>query len=252
VTEILPLLIITFFEPFDGRGRNRSEELARELAERPELSSRFSAVRLCGLPVVYDAAPRIALDCIRTPESASGGPPPWVISLGEWSGPSLRVETAAHNRDHAPHHPDNAGETRTGRPILPGAEPSLGFRFPMTRFFSSPSLRALSPAVSPSPGGFLCNHLAYHLTRTLGHDDIPFLFVHTGHQDSRPVRDEAIALAEALVLAHDGNPLDTARNPVDRAEIDQMLRLDPENDDLRWWLLQLRLNLGQLQAGTLE
>ena len=206
MTEPLPLLIVTYFEPFEGRSRNRSEELARELAERSELLGRFSGIRLCRLPVVYDVAPRMALDCIRTPEPGLGGPAPWVLSRGDWSGESLSIETAAHNLDHSPHLADNAGETRTERPIIPGAEPSLEFRFPMTPFLSSPILSALSPRISPSAGGFLCNHLAYHLTRTLGQEGVPFLFVHTGHQDSRSPKLEAAALAEGLLLASAGHP----------------------------------------------
>jgi pyrrolidone-carboxylate peptidase len=251
MTEFLPLLIVTYFEPFDGRSGNRSETLARELSKKPELTERFSAVRLCRVPVVYDAAPRIALDCIRTPEGASIGTAtrPWVLSLGEWKGESLRIETAAHNRDHAPNQPDNDGKTRSESPILPGGEPSLGFRFPMTELFSSPKLRSLSPRVSPSPGGFLCNHLAYHLTRELAHDDTPFLFVHTGYEDSRPVPSEANALAEALSLAALAPNLPD-RNPVSRSEIDSMLGAESEpGEDLRWWLSRLRSNLTPSGSG---
>lgn len=232
--SILPVLILTYFEPFGGRTENQSEAIARALMSQPEISSGFADVKLCRIPVVYDVAAKIAFDCIRTYQSL--GQPIWVVSLGEYPGSRLRIETAAHNWDSSPDVADNEGVIRKGSEIIRGAEPSLGFRFPMNAFFSSSRLRAQNPWVSASPGGFLCNHLAFHLTRELAPEQVPYLFVHVG-VESDPTS-SAQSIAEALLLASQ-SPMPERRNPVSlgelRVELDQT-RADP---NAQWWLSRL-------------
>jgi len=236
--SLLPVLILTYFEPFGGRTENQSEQIARALESRSEIARTFSAVKLCRIPVVYDLAARVAWDCIRTHQrmGESLGQPIWVVSLGEYPGNRLRIETAAHNWDSTPDLADNAGVIRKGSEIIPGAEPSLGFRFPMTALFSSPKLRAHSPLVSATPGAFLCNHLAYQLTRDLAPEQIPYLFVHIGRESD--LEASASALTEALVRAST-SPLPEQRNPVTLKELRLELDHASSDPDAQWWLKQL-------------
>ena len=192
-------LLLTCFEPFGGRNQNRSEILARAMPALEDLRREFDAIEVCRLPVVYDVARGIALDFIRTRQAQ--GYRPVVVSLGECSGAQIRIETGARNLDDSPSELDNAGESRQGVPVVPGAPERIEFTFDVEALAGSPSLEPLSPRLSSDAGGFLCNHLAYGLAHELRRDDIPYVFIHVGRDSAHDAETEARALASGITHA---------------------------------------------------
>lgn len=240
ITAMLPILLLTYFEPFDGRDVNRSESVARALAEEPALREAFERIVLCSVPVVYDRAEESTGRCISEARAADDANRPMlVVSFGEYDGTRLRIETAAHNLDNTPGIADNAGVVRSGSRIVEGGPESIGFLFPFTEFFKSGALRALDPRVSSSPGAFLCNHLAYQLARR--HVETPFVFIHVGREVGRnlgSMTPEAAPLAEALVRS--ANAISRPDQvPLSLKELMAQLRSGRVPPDEAWWKSRL-------------
>lgn len=165
-------ILITSFEPFDGRAENNSTRIAAAMKAHPELFEDIE-VTLCSLPVVYDEGAATALACLEAmPEK-----PDAVLSLGE-VGCTVQLETNAFNKDDVPGAPDNAGNIRSDRTILEGKPDRIGFDLPMQAMYC-----ALTPeqrkAVEPSTSmNYVCNNTAFLLASKLRGTGIPFGFVH--------------------------------------------------------------------------
>lgn len=222
----LPRIVITGFEPFAGRATNQSWDTAQELKQLLETRG-IAEASLCLLPVVFDKAAELARQCIGR------NTPLFVISLGE-GGCQFRLETAAHNLDSTGGLPDNAGQLRFRTPIDPEGPQSVAFRFPVDELYCAIPRQELSQfAVSASPGQYVCNNTAYHLSRDLKAAGIPYTFIHvmpqyckTGSLPSEqaatllPLFRQAIRSAESGSLASaamPGNPQE-ARQALKRTE----------------------------------
>lgn len=176
--EPRPSLLLTFFEPFGGNRVNYSERVASQAQAflNAVLGDTFD-VHLCQLPVVYDQAAKVAMECFRlfAPEAEM------VLSLGEGSC-AIRLETSARNLDDTPGFPDNEGECRQRREIFPYGPDRIGFNLPMQQMYCSvPSRYQERVRVSSNMGRFVCNNTAYHLSLAMANLPVPFGFIHVPH-----------------------------------------------------------------------
>ena len=85
------------------------------------------------------------------------------------------METQAYNQQQATI-PDNDGFQPKGKAIIPGGIPTIATNFPIWPKAVVASLRQTPwpMELSANPGGFVCNHLAYHLYSS----PFPTLFMH--------------------------------------------------------------------------
>ncbi|MCM2323476.1 MAG: hypothetical protein NDJ90_09465 [Oligoflexia bacterium] len=228
VSSVSPRLLVTSFEPFDGRGVNLSGDVARELAALRGTLPGEPEIELCRLPVVYDLAALKAEECLKRHSS----PPLLVLSLGE-GGCDLRIETAAVNLDDTPGFADNAGTIRTGAPIVPGAATRLGFTLPVSEMYCSLPVTERGHVVpSISAGRYVCNNTAYRLAHALRTRGIPYGLVHVPHSGCKPAAKDprrnagllATALKPALIALNRAPASALAPAPTSREEVSASLR----------------------------
>ena len=160
-----PRVLVTAFEPFDGRATNRSQRwlerflvAARDggLAHRVDLSAAL-------LPVDYVSLPRALARLWR-----SERPDTWILTGESGRGDALRVERVAVNLLDAAI-PDNAARRRRDAPVV---------RRGPAAYFATVDVRAavralerggVRAAVSLSAGSYCCNqafYVARHLAAT--------------------------------------------------------------------------------------
>jgi pyroglutamyl-peptidase len=197
-TESTSRILLTGFEPFDGRERNASWIAASALAQQHLPGVELRAAQI---PVCWDA-PRRVLDPIVTECQ-----PHVIIGLGEGEPGMFRIESVANNtrRERA----DNDGKFPEGRVIDP--------RGPLLRTASADcitlcnALTALDipVRVSTDAGAFLCEELLYTLEGLRAAQDAldTVLFVHVPafgtalkFQGQQRVCDEALLLEFANLL----------------------------------------------------
>lgn len=165
-------ILVTSFEPFDGRPENNSTRIANAMKEHPELFPGIE-VTFCVLPVVYDEGAKTALGCL----DAMDPKPDMMLSLGE-VGCKIQLETNAINKDDVPGAPDDAGNIRSDRTIVEGGPDKLGFDFPGQAMYCalSPEERAhVEPSTSMN---YVCNNTAYRLGTAMRGTGIRYGFVH--------------------------------------------------------------------------
>lgn len=198
VTESTRRILLTGFEPFDGRERNASWIAASALAQQHLPGVELRAAQI---PVCWDA-PRRVLDPIVT-----AWQPHVIIGMGEGEQGVFRVESVANNtrRERA----DNDGKFPEGRVIDP--------RGPLRRTASADcitlcnALTALDipVRVSTDAGAFLCEELLYTLEGLRAAQDTrdTVLFVHVPpfgtaleFRGRQRVCDEALLLEFANLL----------------------------------------------------
>ena len=141
-----PAIVVTGFEPFDGRSKNRSWEVVRRLSARPGLET-------LQLPVDFAALKRAVPGLAR-------GKPRALLLVGESSAGTVCVEQVALNIVDTDR-PDNAGATPRAGAIV--ADGPLALR-------SSWDARALAQALvgrgiptvpSFHAGTYACNAALY-------------------------------------------------------------------------------------------
>lgn len=164
-------ILFTSFDPFGGRPTNNTQPIVELLRRNPDFIGERIDVQTCNLPVIYDQAAAVAMECIERVH------PDMVVSLGEGRCGQIRIETAATNLNTSSSL-DNQGQSRKGLPVISGAPRRLGFAFPVQEMFCA--LNAFSPSVkvSVSAGGYICNNTAYRLSQALRSRGIPFAFIH--------------------------------------------------------------------------
>lgn len=205
LTSRRPRVLVTAFEPFDGRAANRSERwleaflvAARDagLAHRVDLSAAL-------LPVDYVKLPR-ALARLWTSER----PDAWILTGESGRGDAIRVERVAVNLMDATI-PDSAGQRRRDAPVVRGGPAA---------YFATPDVRAAAralerggvrAAVSLSAGTYCCNqafYVACHLAATArrpGSRKARIVFLHVPRlplSRSKPAPRVADAAAGLVVL----------------------------------------------------
>jgi pyroglutamyl-peptidase len=164
-------VMLTSFDPFDGSTANNSQAVVAKLAAMARSIGPNITIETCNLPVVYDVGAQTALDCFNKLK------PDAVVSLGE-ADCSILIETAATNLDDTAGVADNAGNIRTNSPIVAGGPERSGFNFPVEAMFCALPASGSNVDLSISPGGFVCNNVAYHMSQNMEAKNIPFTFIH--------------------------------------------------------------------------
>ena len=159
-------ILLTAFSPFNGATENTSLAVVTNLAEL--LPNHKTQV--LELPVDFANSHKVAIS------TAKQFRPDIILSFGEdATRNSINVETQAYNQQQATI-PDNDGFQPKGKAIIPGGIPTIATNFPIWPKAVVASLRQTPwpMELSANPGGFVCNHLAYHLYSS----PFPTLFMH--------------------------------------------------------------------------
>ena len=159
-------ILLTAFSPFNGATENTSLAVVTNLAE---LLSKHKT-QVLELPVAFANSHKVAIS------TAKQFRPDIILSFGEdTTRNSINVETQAYNQQQATI-PDNDGFQPKGKAIIPGGIPTIATNFPIWPKAVVASLRQTPwpMELSANPGGFVCNHLAYHLYSS----PFPILFMH--------------------------------------------------------------------------
>ena len=165
-----PLVLVTYFDAFNGASFNNSERIAKTLEARLNTTDSVFELKLCALNTVFDRAFAQTQDCLK----ALTQPPLLVIGLGE-STCQLKVETIMRNNDKT-HGPDNAGNERNQAIIAEGPK-YLGLRYPLPQMYCGlTSSERNSLDVSNNAGSFVCNNTAYQVSYY--HPELQYGFIH--------------------------------------------------------------------------
>ena len=159
-------ILLTAFSPFNGATENTSLAVVTNLAE---LLSKHKT-QVLELPVAFVNFHKVAIS------TAKQFRPDIILSFGEdATRNSINVETQAYNQQQATI-PDNDGFQPKGKAIIPGGISTIATNFPIWPKAVVASLRQTPwpMELSANPGGFVCNHLAYHLYSS----PFPTLFMH--------------------------------------------------------------------------
>ena len=159
-------ILLTAFSPFNGATENTSLAVVTNLAE---LLFKHKT-QVLELPVAFANSHKVAIS------TAKQFRPDIILSFGEdTTRNSINVETQAYNQQQATI-PDNDGFQPKGKAIIPGGIPTIATNFPIWPKAVVASLRQTPwpMELSANPGGFVCNHLAYHLYSS----PFPTLFMH--------------------------------------------------------------------------
>ncbi len=147
-------VLLTGFEPFDGRNTNASEQIARAVAaDPPEGIELHVAI----LPVTDAEGPATVLHAIEQVQ------PDAVISMGEAAGyDAMHLERFGHNlRDYRI--PDNAGVQIRDEPIEPDGPSAYDARLPLRAIEAAITQIGIPAQVTRDAGAFLCNQVLYTL-----------------------------------------------------------------------------------------
>ena len=150
-----PVVLLTGFEPFSDQPFNASAEGVRMFCDAGGLSERAN-VSCRVLPVVYDEA------ALRLREVIDKLNPQVVIALGICDEPGYRIERIARNLDDT-EVPDNRAEVRRSLRIIEDGQGSYEAPYPHAELARKLEEKGLPWRFSDSAGGFLCNHVFYHL-----------------------------------------------------------------------------------------
>jgi pyroglutamyl-peptidase len=210
-------ILVTSFSPFGSKSKNNSQPIAARVAELAPALGEDVQIDVCNLPVMYDTAAISAHECVDRLH------PQAVVSLGEGKC-ELKIETGATNWD-SDSLSDNAGQTRSGRPIIEGGPHRVSFQFPVQAMYCAVDANKPPVSVSTYAGGFVCNNMAYRLSQDLDSRGIPFTFIHVPNSDciswhrERDVEKNAQLIAKMLraavteLRAHSQTPSIWARTP---------------------------------------
>lgn len=191
-------ILLTGFEPFDGREHNASWIAANALAQQHFPGAQLRAALI---PVCW-TAPRRVLEPIVTDWQ-----PYVIIGLGEGEPGVFRVETVANNtrRERA----DNDGSFPEGRVIDPGGPACRIASADCTTVCDALTALDIPARISADAGAFLCEELLYTLEglRAAQESVDTVLFVHVPpygtaleFRGQQRVCDEALLLEFASLL----------------------------------------------------
>lgn len=159
-------IIVSGFEPFDGRQKNASFQLAKLISTTyPQRD-----ITLIEVPVVW-GAPEKTL--------ASGSSRPWTLWLAFGEGTNeFQIETVADNQ--RADYPDNQRQKPRQQTILPDAPSKLTSRFPAQALAQALRAAGLPTRVSKEAGNYLCEEMLFNLlhSQTQSPGSV-VLFIHT-------------------------------------------------------------------------
>lgn len=151
-------LLLSGFEPFDGRDINTSQSAVAALREQHLQGVELHTVLL---PVEREHGPARLLQAVRQIQ------PDTVICLGEAKGRMrISIERVAINLlDYTI--PDNAGDRVVDQLIAPAGPAAYFATVPVRAMLQTLIARDIPGELSLSAGAFLCNQVAYALLHDL-------------------------------------------------------------------------------------
>lgn len=164
-------VLMTGFEPFAGNGFNPSWEAVNALQ-----APKGVEIRKLRLPVVYQKAPALLVETMRT------WVPDAVICVGLADGRSeITPERIAVNvMDETI--PDNEGVFPHGDPIDPDGPAAYMTRLPIHRITERLQEAGIPARISNTAGVYVCNNLMYGLLRAIAEEpllrDVKGGFIH--------------------------------------------------------------------------
>jgi pyroglutamyl-peptidase len=167
------VILVTGFEPFDGRDVNPSQAIVEALRQR-------NAGRRCAqlvteiLPCEFRAAGDRIVTLIRELQ------PDAVMSVGlAASAAAIRLERVALNLNDSAR-PDNGGDLATGRLIDPDGPIGYWSTLPLDDMLRALKGRDIPAIISNHAGAYVCNHVFYTARREIERlgSDIACGFVH--------------------------------------------------------------------------
>lgn len=168
-------ILITTFSPFGSSKANWSQDIAlrvKDLLIAEEQDTPLN-ISICNLSVSYQNSFNQAKDCFNQLSHS----PKLVISLGE-AACDLRLETAALNFISSSTQ-DEDGLSRQGEKIDRMGSDKVPFNSLVQKMYCSLDSNHRSQVlVSASPGGYVCNQLAYQFGDFLIKKNVPYSFIH--------------------------------------------------------------------------
>lgn len=191
-----PLVLISYFDAFNGASFNNSERVAKALEARLNTATSTVEIKLCSLNTIFDKAYGQAEDCLKALPTA----PVMMLGLGE-STCKLKVENMMRNNDKTGH-PDNAGNHRNNTDVIPGAPEILGMRYPLPQMYCAMSATERSNTdVSNNAGSFVCNNTAYQLSYHYPELQVGFIHVPSNNCANLAKKSEAAVIGlEKMIL----------------------------------------------------
>ena len=157
-------LLMTGFEPFNGREVNASQRAVQAVSEQ-----RFPGVDLATaiLPVDRERGPAALFDAFHAAQ------PDVVLCLGEARGRMrISIERVAVNLlDFAL--PDNGGRQVCDEPIVAGGPAAYFATLPVRALLDTLRQAGIPAELSLTAGAFLCNQVAYTLLHAIAQERIP-------------------------------------------------------------------------------
>lgn len=155
-----PVVLVAGFGPFPGAMESPSEAPVRGLQGFRVAGARVLALIL---PAAYGTSGRKLKNAVKKHKPCavvcfSGGP----------SGPFL-LERIARNRDQDPR-PDASRKVAKGVPIDRKGPPELPSSLPLDVIRARLAAAEIPSIASDDAGGYLCNHVFYHVLRALPGD----------------------------------------------------------------------------------
>jgi pyroglutamyl-peptidase len=145
-------LLLTAFEPFDGRAINASQEIARAIQGK---AFDGAQTELLYLPVERFSSTRILLEAIESSK------PDVILLLGEAKGrTAVTPERVAINIDDYPI-PDNGGNQPREETIIDGGPAAYFSTLPIVAIRDALNGKDVPAAISNSAGTYLCNRVFY-------------------------------------------------------------------------------------------
>ncbi|HEY8682800.1 MAG TPA: pyroglutamyl-peptidase I [Rhodanobacter sp.] len=158
MSQSLPRILLTGFDPFAGETINPSWEAVRCLHGRRISGHRVVAVQL---PTEFAASLRVLKAAMR--EVA----PALLLGVGQAGGRhQLSIERVAINLQDA-RIPDNAGAQPVDEAVIAGGPAAYFSTLPIKAMLAALHAQGLPAEISQSAGTYVCNHIAYamlHLT----------------------------------------------------------------------------------------
>ena len=188
-------VLLTGFEPFDGRADNPSIEAVRTLARSWPGPERLVVAEL---PVAYTRAGE------RLAELLASADPALALGVGLATGRRLlSVERLAVNLCDA-RIPDNDGHQPDAAPVTPGGPTALWSTLPVKRMVAAADEAGCPAELSMTAGTFVCNAVFYQLAGWAQGGRRRAGFVHVPDSRTLAIDRVATGLGAALrtALAH--------------------------------------------------
>jgi len=153
-------VLVTGFEPFDGRDVNPSQLIVESLARSSSIPPVVELVTDV-LPCEFGAAGERTVTLIRELR------PDAVLSVGLGaSAAAIRLERHALNLNDSVR-PDNGGDLATGRPIDPDGPIGYWSTLPLDAMLTALKSCDIPAVISNHAGAYVCNHIFYTARREI-------------------------------------------------------------------------------------